>query len=153
VARVLDGDRQSASLSMARQGVVPISARAEGSVVRARSRAARVLHEALARDARTAGRFARNVDVPIYGGGPAVEVDLVAESARLAIEIDGWYHFRDPQGYRAARITDLRLQRAGFFVLRFPAEDVGERLDLIVDEIAIAVRGRAHRAPSPGESL
>jgi hypothetical protein len=112
------------------------------------SRAARILHEALARDARTAGRFALDVEVPSRAGGPMIEVGLVARSARLAIEIDSWYHFRDPQGYQAARITDLRLQRAGYFVLRFLAEDVGERLARIVDEIAVALRGRhASRAP------
>jgi very-short-patch-repair endonuclease len=77
-------------------------------------------------------------------------MDLVSVRARLAIEIDGWYHFRDPEGYRAARIADLRLQRAGFFVLRFLAEDVGERLEPIVDEIAVALRGRHASAPSPG---
>jgi very-short-patch-repair endonuclease len=151
VSGVLGGDRQSAALSMARQGVVPIAPRAEGSAVRARSRAARVLHAALARDARTAGRFALDAPVPIHAGGSAIEVDLVAESARLAIEIDGWYHFRDPEGYRTARVTDLRLQRAGFFVMRFLAEDVGDRLALIVDEIAVALRGRRASTGSPGE--
>jgi uncharacterized caspase-like protein/very-short-patch-repair endonuclease len=152
VAGVLGTDRQSAALSMARQGVVPIAPRAQGSAVRTRSRAARVLHEALSRDARTAGRFALDVEVPLHAGGPSIEVDLVARSARLAIEIDSWYHFRDPEGYRAARITDVRLQRAGYFVLRFLAEDVGSRLARIVDEIAVALRGRhASRAPD-GES-
>jgi hypothetical protein len=150
VGRVLGDGRQSAALSMARQGVVSIAPRAEGSAVRARSRAARVLHAALARDPRTAGRFALDGLVPTHAGGPAIEVDLVSVRARLAIEIDGWYHFRDPEGYRAARIADLRLQRAGFFVLRFLAEDVGERLEPIVDEIAVALRGRHASAPSPG---
>ncbi|HWO20510.1 MAG TPA: caspase family protein [Kofleriaceae bacterium] len=153
VTGVLGSDRQSAALSMARQGVVSIAARAQGSAVRTRSRAARVLHEALARDARTAGRFALDVEVPIRVGGPSIEVDLVARSARLAVEIDSWYHFRDPQGYRAARVTDVRLQRAGYFVLRFLAEDVGERLPRIVDEIAVALRGRRGSRAPDGESL
>ncbi len=150
VTRVLGDGRPSAALSMARQGVVSIAPRAEGSAVRARSRAARVLHAALARDPRTAGWFALDGLIPIHAGGPAIEVDLASVRARLAIEIDGWYHFRDPEGYRAARVADLRLQRAGFFVLRFLAEDVGERLELIVDEIAVALRGRHASAPSPG---
>lgn len=139
---VLGSDRQSAALSMARQGIVPIAPRAEGSAVRVRVRAARVLHDALARDARTAGQFTLGAEVPLYPGGPTIEVDLLAASARLAVEIDGWYHFRDPQGYRSARITDARLQRAGVFVIRFLAEDVGERLEQIVEEIAVALRGR-----------
>jgi very-short-patch-repair endonuclease len=142
VTIVLGSDRQSAALSMARQGIVHLPPRAEGSAVRVRVRAARVLHEALARDARTAGQFVLDAEVPLYPGGPAIEVDLFAASARLAVEIDGWYHFRDPQGYRSARITDARLQRAGVFVIRFLAEDVGERLEQIVDEIAVALRGR-----------
>lgn len=150
VTRVLGDGRPSAALSMARQGVVSIAPRAEGSAVRARSRAARVLHAALGRDPRTAGWFALDGLIPVHAGGPAIEVDLASARARLAIEIDGWYHFRDPEGYRAARIADLRLQRAGFFVLRFLAEDVGARLEHIVDEIAVALRGRHASAPSPG---
>jgi hypothetical protein len=150
VGRVLGDGRQSAALSMARQGVVSIAPRAEGSAVRVRSRAARVLHAALARDPRTAGWFALDGLIPIHAGGPAIEVDLVSVRARLAIEIDGWYHFRDPEGYRAARSADLRLMRAGFFVLRFLAEDVRERLEHIVDEIAVALRGRHASAPPPG---
>jgi hypothetical protein len=148
VTAVLGSGRQSAALSMARQGIVHLPPRAEGSAVRVRVRAARVLHDALARDARTAGQFVLDAEVPLYAGGPAIEVDLLAAAARLAVEIDGWYHFRDPQGYRSARITDARLQRAGVFVIRFLAEDVGERIEQIVDEIAVALRGRrASRAP------
>jgi very-short-patch-repair endonuclease len=153
VAAVLGTDRQSAAFSMARQGVVHIAPRAEGSAIRARHRAMRALHDALSRDSRTAGQFESDTEVPYGSDGPPIEVALVARSARLVVEIDSWYHFRDPQGYQAARITDARLQRAGYFVIRFPAEDVGERLMSIVEEIAVAFRGRRGSSFPLGETL
>jgi very-short-patch-repair endonuclease len=64
------------------------------------------------------------------------------------VEIDGWYHFREPQGYRSDRAKDVLLQRAGFFVMRFLAEDVEDRLALIIDEIAIGLGGRRAACPS-----
>jgi very-short-patch-repair endonuclease len=141
IAEVLRG-WDSAALSMARQGVVPIAVRGRAPLEdRARSRAEVALHEALARDPRTAGHFALNVVVSV-GERNTVEVDLLAMTARLAVEIDGWYHFRDPHGYRRDRAKDVLLQRAGFFVLRFLAEDVHDRLALIVDEVAISFGGR-----------
>ncbi|HEX7838344.1 MAG TPA: caspase family protein [Kofleriaceae bacterium] len=133
--------RDSAALSMARQGVVPIASATPPSGGRARSRAEQTLYDALARDPRTTGRFALNVAVPVGDLG-TVEVDLAAKPARLAVELDGWFHFRDPQGYRRDRAKDVLLQRAGFFVMRFLAEDVEDRLALIVDEIAIGLGGR-----------
>lgn len=131
----------SAALSMARQGLVAIASDAPVPAGRARSEAERTLHDALARDPRTAGAFALNVRISV-GSREAVEVDLVAETARLAVEIDGWYHFREPQGYRRDRSKDVLLQRAGFFVMRFLAEDVQDRLALIVDDIANGLGAR-----------
>jgi very-short-patch-repair endonuclease len=60
----------------------------------------------------------------------------------LAIEIDDWYRLGDPQAYRRDRIKDVWLQRAGFFVMRFLADDVEDRLEQTVDEIALALAGR-----------
>ena len=152
VARVLGGDLQSAALSMARQGMVPVAARAPRPPDRAPGRRARVLHDALAGDPRTAGLFALNVRVPIRDGGPDVDVELVAGAARLAVPIDGWYHHADPQGYRRDRDEDVRLQRAGYFVMRFAAEDIDQRLVLVVNEIAIGLGGRRASGACSGES-
>jgi very-short-patch-repair endonuclease len=58
------------------------------------------------------------------------------------VELDGWHHFYDPEGYRRDRIQDVRLSRAGYFVLRFLAEDVDERLVSTVEQVALAVASR-----------
>ncbi|TMQ27716.1 MAG: DUF559 domain-containing protein [Deltaproteobacteria bacterium] len=144
VTDVLRG-RDSAALSMARQGMVPIASSAWPATGRPRSGTERTLYEALARDPRTAGRFALHVAVHTAAG--KVEVDLLAQVARLVVEIDGWYHFREPQGYRRDRAKDVLLQRAGFFVMRFLAEDIEDRIASIIDEIATGLSGR--RAASP----
>jgi len=142
VTRVLRGDRESAALSMAREGLVTMTAPVQRSPGRARCRTTRVLFDALARDPRTRGQFELDCQVAGSGGGPAIDVDLMAPGARIAIEIDGWYHFHDPEGYRRDRVQDVRLQRAGYFVMRFLAEDVDDRLALTLDQIAIALAGR-----------
>ena len=115
----------------------------------ARSRAERTLHDALAQDLRTRGHFALNVRVPVEGA--IAEVDLLAASARLAVELDGWHHFRDADCYRRDRTKDVRLQRAGYFVMRFLSEDAHDRLALTVDQIATALERRlaAPRARPP----
>jgi very-short-patch-repair endonuclease len=164
VHRALDSGHDSAAMSMARQGLVSLAsmvsttsssgiASTAASLGRARSRAEQRLYDALARDPRTAGQFELNVQVPIHEQERTVEVDLVAPAAQLAVEIDGWYHFRDPQGYRRDRVKDVWLQRAGFFVMRFLAEDVEQRLELIVDEIALGLGGRRASRSSLEDSL
>lgn len=100
-----------------------------------RSRAEATLYQALERDPRTRGRFALNQRLELAGA--TAEIDLLAPAARLAIEVDGWYHFREPERYRRDRTKDVRLQRGAYFVMRFLAEDVdGDRLAYTVDEIA-----------------
>jgi very-short-patch-repair endonuclease len=102
----------------------------------------RALFEALERDARTRGRFELDGKISSLGEGPAIEIELVSHSLQIGIELDGWYHFHDPEGYRRDRIQDMRLARAGYFVMRFPAEDVDDRLTSTIDQIAIALAGR-----------
>ena len=48
-------------------------------------------------------------------------VDFLAPSRRLIVEVDGGYH-RSPAQRRADARRDRRLQRAGYRVLRLPAE-------------------------------
>jgi hypothetical protein len=141
VSEAVRADPDSSALAMARQGTVPLASRAvrasEGS-----ARAELTLHGALSHDPRTARLFEPNVAVPIHDHERAAQVDLVARDAMLAIEIDDWYRLRDPQAYRRDRIKDVWLQRAGFFVLRFLADDVEDRLAQTLDEIALALTGR-----------
>jgi very-short-patch-repair endonuclease len=126
---------------MARQGLVSVDALARRLPGRARHGTMRVLFEALARDPRTRGRFELDGKVAT-ADGPAIDVALVAHADRIAVELDAWYHFHDPEGYRRDRVQDTRLARAGYFVLRFPAEDVDDRRAATIEQLAIALAGR-----------
>jgi very-short-patch-repair endonuclease len=66
-----------------------------------------------------------------FGPRPA-EIDLYSRSYRLAVEVDGYYHFTDGAGYRRDRRKDVLLQRYEVFVLRSLADDVLERLEEVV---------------------
>jgi very-short-patch-repair endonuclease len=106
---------------------------------RARSAAERFLFLRLESLAQTAGKFKLN-DTPGFRFGPAdAEVDLLARELGLAVEIDGYYHFQDADAYRRDRRKDWQLQRRGYLVLRFLAEDVTTRLGEVLDTILAAV--------------
>lgn len=134
-------DRPGTAWVMARQGVVHVAPLGQRLPGRARHSTMRVLFDALARDLRTRGRFRLDSKVAAPEG-PAIDVALVAHRERIAVELDAWYHFHDPEGYRRDRVQDARLQHAGYFVLRFPAEDVDDRLAATVEHLAIALAGR-----------
>ena len=78
---------------------------------------------------RTGGRFTLNAKLGFCFGGGAAEIDLCAESLRLAVEVDGYHHFTDPDAYRRDRRKDWELQRHGYVVLRVLAADVVERME------------------------
>lgn len=141
-ASVLRGRFESRAMALARQGEVPLAARAPRAPDPARRRAAQALHAALSKDPRTAGLFEPAVQVPTHDRDRTVVVDLIARDALLAVEIDDWYLFRDPQAYARGRAKDIWLERAQFFVMRFLVEDVDERIGQTMDEIAIALAGR-----------
>jgi very-short-patch-repair endonuclease len=71
-----------------------------------------------------------------------MEADLLDADARVAVELDGPQHLSDPNAYRRDRHKDFLLQENGFLVLRFLAEDVGKRLDDVLDAI---LRAMAHQ--------
>lgn len=71
-----------------------------------------------------------------------MEVDLVSDSPRLAIELDGPAHLADAGAYRRDRRKDRLLQEHGYLVLRFLAEDVAKDLDAVLDAILRALSGR-----------
>jgi very-short-patch-repair endonuclease len=142
VTRVLHGNHDSRALTMARQGRIAPTKPADRLPGRDRSRTMRELHAALGRDPRTRGRFELDAQVALSEGGPLIDVDLLAPRVRIAVELDGWHHFYDPEGYRRDRDQDKRLQRAGYFVIRFLAEDVDDRLASTLDQIALALAGR-----------
>jgi hypothetical protein len=114
----------------------------------ARSAAEQFLFERLETLAATAGLFALNQRLDFHHGPAPAEVDLVARSLRVVVELDGsYYHLRDPVAYRRDRRKDWELQRRGYLVLRFLAEDVVERLEEILDTILAAVE--LHRSSQP----
>lgn len=96
----------------------------------------------------TAGRFSLNATLPIpFDGWGNMEVDLLCAEARLVVEVDGGQHLENLDAYRRDRRKDVLLQERGYFVLRFLAEDVGAKLDTVLDTI---LRVLAHRRASAG---
>jgi very-short-patch-repair endonuclease len=98
--------------------------RAEVLAAKARSWAELSLFEALEATAATAGRFELNQPVSFQFGSRACEIDLLSRGDELALEVDGFHHFTNAEGYRRDRRKDLILQANGYAVLRFLAEDV-----------------------------
>jgi very-short-patch-repair endonuclease len=108
---------------------------AEGAA-RARSATEAFLYRRLETLPTMAGRFKLNVALPIaFDGWGRMEVDLLCSTVRLAIELDGSHHLGNVEAYRRDRRKDQLLQEHGYFVLRFLAEDVGKRLDFVLDAI------------------
>ena len=77
-------------------------------------------------------------------------MDFLSHRLKVAIEVDGYYHFQDEEAYRRDRRKDLALQRHGYLVLRFLASDVVARLEEIRDTILEVVSFRRHREDSDG---
>ena len=94
----------------------------------------------------TRDRFRANAHLPIpFGERGNMEVDFLDADARIVIELDGPQHLSDPDAYRRDRRKDALLQQNGYLVLRFLAEDLGTRLDDVLDEIMRAIASRASR--------
>ncbi|RJS23156.1 restriction endonuclease [Corallococcus sp. H22C18031201] len=110
----------------------------------ARSKAEQFLAECLRGRPATAGLFQLNQRLQLAGEERAWEVDLLCREWRLAVEIDGYFHFLDAERFRRDRRKDLALQRAGYWVVRVLAEDVVSRAEDILDtlESLIAARQR-----------
>lgn len=121
----------------------PVLPDAEGAD-RARSASEAFLYRRLETLPEATGRFRLNAELPIaFDGWGRMEVDLLCEELSIAIELDGGQHLNDAEAYRRDRRKDLLLQESGHLVLRFLAEDVGKRLDAVLDAILRAI---AHRA-------
>jgi very-short-patch-repair endonuclease len=117
---------------------------------RARSASEAFLYRRLETLAEAAGRFRLNAVLPIpFDNRGTLEADLFCPDANLVVELDGAQHLADAEAYRRDRRKDALLQRNGFFVLRFLAEDIGKHLDDILDTIlATLVHRRGHRGQS-----
>lgn len=111
---------------------------------RSRSATEAFLYRRLETLSMTAGRFRLNAELPIpFDGWGRMEVDLLDADARIAIELDGGQHLDTADAYRRDRRKDVLLQENGFHILRFLCEDVGKRLDDVLDAI---IRALSHRA-------
>lgn len=119
----------------------------------ARSAAERFLFERLESLPETKGIFELNGKLAAeFGSAGEAEVDLLGRQLRMAIEIDGYYHFQDPDCYRRDRRKDVALQKVDFFVLRVLAEDVVMRLGGTLDRILDAVSFRRNRTVGEPQS-
>src|SRR5208337_3670923 len=127
------------------------SAEAQGEA-RARSASEAFLFRRLETLLETKGRFILNENLPIlFDGSGHMEVDFLCAESALVIELDGAQHLADAEAYRRDRRKDQLLQRHGYFVLRFLAEDVGKHLDSVLDTILAALvhRGKGGRPRPP----
>src|SRR5262249_30356487 len=113
----------------------PFTPDAEGTA-RVQSASEAFLYRRLETLPETAPRFRLNEELPIpFDGWGRMEVDLLCSDARLVIELDGPQHLSDPEAYRRDRHKVALLQQNGYFVLRFLAEDLGKRLNCVLDTV------------------
>jgi hypothetical protein len=119
--------------------VTAVAPQSEAEDNRARSTAEQFLFEFLESLPDTAGRFELNATLDFRFGPRFAEVDLLCREPPIALEIDGYFHFRDAAGYRRDREKDWELQRRGYLVLRFLAEDLIPQLEVIRDRILDAM--------------
>lgn len=102
----------------------------------ARSAAERFLFERFCSLQETAGLFELNgvLNIP-FGNRRTMEVDLLCRDLKIALELDGYYHFQDADAYRRDRRKDLALQNNSFLTIRFLSNDVVVRLEEILDTV------------------
>ena len=119
-------------------------------VERVRSASEAFLFRRLQDEPQTRDRFRVNARLPIpFCEQGHMEVDFLDEAARVAIELDGPSHLGDPDAYRRDRRKDAMLQEHGYLVLRFLAEDLGTRLDAVLDDLLRALARRTAVADPP----
>lgn len=128
-------------------GAVRPGRRRRSHTIDARSAAEAALFEALEATPATAGRFELNEYLSVCFGAGAAEVDLLSREDRIAVEVDGYYHFTDLEAYRRDREKDLLLQLQGYVVIRVLAQDVVKDARPAVNAVSrvLAARGVGRR--------
>jgi hypothetical protein len=93
-------------------------------------------------DPRTAGLF-KSQGQPgfLMNNNQPATVDFLCPSLGIAVEVDGPHHFQQDQ-FRRDRRKDRELQKAGYLILRFLAEDVTARFEEVRTQIQAAVAWR-----------
>jgi very-short-patch-repair endonuclease len=122
-----------------------LSEEASELAARARSEAEQRLYELLQEDPVTRGLFELNVQMPFSFGARRAEIDLACVELRVAVEIDGFYHFQEFDAYRRDRRKDVLLQHQGYLVSRHLADDVMEKPRDVVRTIRELVKRRRRR--------
>jgi very-short-patch-repair endonuclease len=128
-------ERAVEAIATARAAIRNHAPDAETSEERARSLAELRLYQLLQADPVTTGLFDLNLQLPFTFGPRRAEVDLASLELRLAVEVDGYHHFREFDGYRRDRRKDVLLQHHGYLVSRHLAADVVERPGEVVRTI------------------
>ncbi|WP_246357375.1 endonuclease domain-containing protein [Pyxidicoccus fallax] len=116
---------------------------------RARSKEERFLFDLLEHLPSTRGLFALNAPVDVGPGCRPLVVDLLCRELRLAVELDGYFHFREEERFRMDRRKDLALQRAGYWVVRFLSSDVVPRLEEILETLNTLIAARRQERFGP----
>ena len=110
---------------------------------RARSASEAFLFRRLQSLHETRDRFRVNERLPIpFSEDGRMEVDFLDPASKIVLELDGSQHLGDREAYRRDRRKDALLQEHGYLVLRFLAEDLGTRLDAVLDEVLRALARR-----------
>jgi very-short-patch-repair endonuclease len=123
----------------------PPSQQSMTSTPRARSAAEALLFGILQARAHTRERFVLNASVTAQFGSAPLEIDLLCESLKLAIEVDGYHHFTDSVAYRRDRRKDVVLQELGYMVVRVLATDITDECDYVLSVIERAIAQREQR--------
>lgn len=85
---------------------------------------------------KTRGQFVLNHELPIpFNQRGTMEVDFLCEPLKLVVELDGSQHLEDEAAWRSDREKDALLQRHGYFILRFLANDLSRNLDHVMDSL------------------
>lgn len=135
------------------RAIANLDAGDEKSDEQARSEAERFLFELLDSHPVATGLFELNGTLDFHFGPRPAEIDLLARPLHLAVELDGgFWHLRAPDCYRRDRRKDWELQRHGFLVLRFLAEDIVYQPQEILDTILAAVAYRRRLVEQAGEN-
>jgi very-short-patch-repair endonuclease len=118
------------------------AAESDGDLTTARSKVEAAFYELLQERPSTVGRFEMNGRLDVNHGPKPAEIDFLARDLGIAIELDGYHHFGHVDAYRRDRRKDVLLQKEGYLVLRFLADDVYAKLTEILGTIEDAVRWR-----------
>ncbi len=87
------------------------------------------------------GHVRAEVNAWLPVGEPGFEVDLLWRSQRLIVEVDGPHHLL-PYQRQLDRARDAALTRAGYRVLRLPAEHTVTEFSTVTDVIRLTTEGR-----------